>query len=142
MFFRDFWETHLIVFVNNLHRRKIKMSYRVKLQWALLSQMSKNLNLFNFLMFTLSKLFHWLQTSRIQQTIQFRRSLLYFLSKWRTLTCYFSLKWQSLISFLVFANFNLGRKWKSVHSATLQSCWLSKLCVSQCRSGILVISPW
>lgn len=44
------------------------MSYRVKLQWALLSQMSENLNLFNFLMFTLIKLFYWLQTSRIQQT--------------------------------------------------------------------------
>lgn len=44
------------------------MSYRVKLQWALLSQMSENLNVFNFLMFTLIKLFYWLQTSRIQQT--------------------------------------------------------------------------
>lgn len=30
--------------------------------------MSENLNLFNFLMFTLIKLFYWLQTSRIQQT--------------------------------------------------------------------------
>lgn len=56
------------------------------------------------------------------------------------LMCYFFLKWQSLIPVLGLARFNLGRKCKSVHSAALQACWLSKFCLSQCLSGILVIS--
>lgn len=57
------------------------------------------------------------------------------------LMCYFFLKRQSLIPFLGLARFNLGRKCKSVHSAALQACWLSKFCLGQCLSGILVISP-
>lgn len=57
------------------------------------------------------------------------------------LMCYFFLKRQSLMPFLGLARFNLGRKCKSVHSEALLACWLSKFCLGQCLSGILVISP-
>lgn len=112
------------------------MSYRVKLH-RILSRMSVGLYLLHFSGSLRSNSTAG-QTPTDSHRLWTQESPLHLIA--RTLTCYFFLKWQSLISFVGFANFDLGRKWESMYSARLRACWLSKPRLSQRLSGIPVIS--